>query len=74
MYYSYVNLIPFVAYNYFSAPASNYHVGAFLNVLSKPLSPTNIVIPSSLGIGIDWIRSGGSFSQANFILTGTIKI
>ncbi|SDH49339.1 hypothetical protein [Mucilaginibacter gossypii] len=74
MYYWKLNLIPFLVYNYLSSPESNYHVGAFLNVLAKPLIPNNIVIPSSLGVGIDWIRSAGNFSHANYILTGTIKI
>jgi hypothetical protein len=74
MYYWHLNLVPFIAYNYLSAPASNYHAGAFLNILAKPLIPNNIVIPSSLGIGIDWIHSAGNFSKANYILTGTIKI
>lgn len=74
MYYSNFNLIPYVVYNKLSAPASNYRMGAFLNILSKPLESTNIIIPSSLGFGVDWINKGGKFSGANFILTGVIKI
>jgi len=73
LYWWYLNLIPFAELNYYSNAQRDYHAGAFLLILPNKISATNYSIPTSLGVGVDWIHSDGKFSSANFIITGTFE-
>ncbi len=73
MYFWYLNMIPFAELNAYSNNQTDYHLGAFMLVLPAKITPTNYTIPTSFGVGVDWIHTNTGFGNANFIITGTFK-
>ncbi len=72
-YWKYLNPIPYVVFLSSTGSIPQYFVGINLNILNKPLGDEDFSIPSSIGVGIDWVYSGTKFSQPNIFLRGAIN-
>jgi hypothetical protein len=67
------NPIPYIIFTDNNISAPKYHVGLFLNILSKKLDKADYTIPSSIGLGIDFINAESKWSSANIFLKGSIN-
>lgn len=73
MYYWYFNPIPYFVFTIASAQKPTYHFGLFNNILSTKLPLKKFTIPSSVGLGIDWVKNSSSFSKPNIFFKGSIS-
>ena len=73
MYFSVFNPIPYIVLNSTYKSYPKWNLGIFLNILTKSLPKQNFKIPTSLGIGIDWIYSADKFSKPNIFIKGAIS-
>jgi hypothetical protein len=55
MYYARLNLIPYGVAIFGTQNSPSYHMGVFTNILSTSLNKSNTKLPSSFGLGFDWV-------------------
>jgi hypothetical protein len=55
MFYKRLNPTPYLAAIFGTQNSPSYHMGVFTNVLSSSLKKSNTKLPSTFGIGFDWV-------------------
>jgi hypothetical protein len=75
MFYKRLNPVPYVVAIFGTHNSPSYHMGVFTNLLATPVGQSNSKIPSSFGIGFDWVYATENLSsKVNLFLKLSISL